>query len=157
MVRVGEREELRECFRGMRGGTAGEGGVVRVLERREGRWECRRGRGGEGAGEGGMLRVLEREGWWKCWRGGGSKGGVVRDEERFASFTAAEATFQARGSRFNRTGNTTGRNMQNGPVLPQTALSRPQIHSYFAKFDPRGAYSSNMFSCGNFSQRRTSR
>jgi hypothetical protein len=40
-----EREELWECWRGMIGGTAGKGGVVRVLDR-EGWWECWRGRSG---------------------------------------------------------------------------------------------------------------
>ena len=97
------------------------------------------------------MRVLERE------RLSCKEFGSLPDEERFASFTFQAATLQARVSRFNRTGNTTGRNMQNEPVLPQTALSRPQIHSYFANFDPRDTYSSNMFSCGNFSKRRTSR
>jgi hypothetical protein len=60
-------------------------------------------------------------------------------------------------SRSNRIGNTIGRNMQNEPVVPQTALSRPQIHSCFAKFDPRDTYSSNMFSYAKFSKRRRGR
>jgi hypothetical protein len=117
----------------------------------------------------GCWRVLEREGWWECWREGGvmrvlererpscKEFGSLPDKERFASFTFQAATPQTRVSRSNRIGNTTGRNMQNGPVVPQTALSRPQIHSCFAKFGPRDPYSSNMFSSANFSKRRRGR
>jgi hypothetical protein len=54
--------------------------------------------GGESAGEGGVMGVLERE------RLSCKAFGSLPDEERFASFTAAQATFQERVSRSNRTG-----------------------------------------------------
>jgi hypothetical protein len=155
-VRVLEREEWRKCWRGRSDGGAGEGGVAvaPVLQREGWRESCRGGSGG-GAGEGGVLGVLQREEWWECWEIQLQViWFVATDEERFASFTIQAATPQARVSRSNRTGNTTGRNMQNGPVVPQTALSRPQIHSCFANFGPRDTYSSNMFPCANFLKRR---
>ena len=45
-----ERGELRECWRGMSGGTAGGGGW----------WECWIGSDGGSAGEGEVVKVLER-------------------------------------------------------------------------------------------------
>jgi hypothetical protein len=74
---------------------------------------------GEGARGGGSAMERERLSYKEF-------GSLPADEGRFALFTAVEATFQARASRSNRIGNRTGRNMQNGPVVPQTALSRLQ-------------------------------